>query len=143
MKHTLPFTRASSGGAPRRLRVRGGFTLAELMVSVVVITVGVLALAGSSVGVLRQMRYGHQSALAAMVAQSRMENLRSRSCSAYANNSPTTVTTRGMTETYVINPNTITNPNSLRMAAVVETVTYVPRLGVTKKLGMVGWIPCV
>jgi len=44
----------------------------ELIVSVTVITVGLLALAGSSVGVLRQMRSGNQAALASAVAARRL-----------------------------------------------------------------------
>lgn len=123
-----------------RVRARAGFTLAELMVSVVIITVGLLALAGSSIGVLRQMRSGNQAALASIVAQARMETIRSKGCSSLASG---TATTRGMSEEWTINPGSVANPNPARIAAVVETVTYVPRLGVTKKLGLSGWVPCV
>jgi Tfp pilus assembly protein PilV len=105
-----------------------------------IITVGVLAMAGSSVGVLRQMRMGNQSSLAAAVAQARLENIRSRSCTALASG---TAVTRGLSEAWTINPSGVTNPNATRVAAVVETVTYVPRRGVTKKLGLTGWVPCI
>jgi prepilin-type N-terminal cleavage/methylation domain-containing protein len=126
--------------AARRLRARSGFTLMELIVSVTVITVGLLALAGSSVGVLRQMRSGNQAALASAVAARRLETIRSMSCSSLASG---TATTRGLAEAWTINPAGVANPNPLRLKAVVETVTYVPRQGVTKKFGLTGWVPCV
>jgi len=112
----------------------------ELIVSVTVITVGLLALAGSSVGVLRQMRSGNQAALASAVAARRLETLRSMSCTSLASGS---ATTRGLDEAWTINPASVTNPNTTRLTAVVETVTYVPRQGVTKKFGLTGWVPCV
>lgn len=141
MKHRPPFraTVVADRGAQPRFRSRAGFTLAELMVSVVIITVGLLALAGSGVGVLRQMRSGNQAALASAVAQARLEAIRSRSCASLSSGS---ATTRGLDEAWTINPGGIANPNPARLAAVVETVTYVPRLGVTKKLGLTGWVPC-
>jgi prepilin-type N-terminal cleavage/methylation domain-containing protein len=123
-----------------RPRSRAGFTLAELMVSMVIITIGVLAMAGSSVGVLRQMRFGNQSALASAVAQARFERIRSVPCTSLASG---TAVTRGMNEAWTINPGSIPNPSAARLAAVVETVTYVPRRGVTRKLGLTGWVPCV
>jgi len=46
-------------------------------------------------------------------------------------------------EAWTINPASVTNPNTTRLTAVVETVTYVPRQGVTKKFGLTGWVPCV
>jgi prepilin-type N-terminal cleavage/methylation domain-containing protein len=130
----------AGASAHRRFRARSGFTLAELMVSVVIITVGVLALAGSSVGVIRQMRSGNQSALAAAVAQARLENIRSRSCTSLTSG---TATTRGMSEEWTINSGSVANPAPARIVAVAETVTYVPRRGVTKTLGLTGWVPCI
>src|SRR5262245_55182985 len=124
----------------RQVRPRSGFTLMELIVSVTVITVGLLALAGSSVGVLRQMRSGNQAALASAVAQARLEKVRSMSCTSLASG---TATTRGLSEAWTINPGGVANPNPSRMKAVVETVTYVPRRGDTKKFGLTGWVPCV
>ena len=112
---------------------RDGFTLAEVVISMVILSVGLLALASGSMGVMRQMRAGNQAAIAAMVAQSRMEKMRSRMCS---NISSGTGTTSGMSEKWTV------NSLSARMSAVAETVTYVPRPGVTKKLGMNGVVPC-
>jgi prepilin-type N-terminal cleavage/methylation domain-containing protein len=136
MIRPLSFAAARTRRAPMpRLRSRAGFTLAELIVSVVIITVGVLSLAGSSVGVVRQMRSGNQSTLAATVAQSRLEKIRSRPCAGLSSGDSVT---RGMSEKWVVS-----TPSASRMTAVAETVTYSPRNGVTKQLALVGWVPCI
>lgn len=112
---------------------RDGFTLAEVVIAMVILSVGLLALASGSMGVIRQMRSGNQAAMAAMVAQSRMEKMRSRTCSSISTG---TATTNGMAEKWSV------SSLSARISAVTETVTYVPRPGVTKKLGMNGVVPC-
>jgi prepilin-type N-terminal cleavage/methylation domain-containing protein len=116
--------------SPRR---RDGFTMPELMIAIIVICVGLLSLATGSMGVLRQMRWGNQSALAAIVATARMENMRSKGCNAIASG---TTTTRGLPEKWVITP--ITS----RASAVVESVTYVPRPGLTRYVEMKSVVPC-
>ena len=65
---------------PDGLRARSGHTLVELVVSVLVLAVGLLALTGASAVVARQLNGGAQLALAATVAQSRFETMRSRDC---------------------------------------------------------------
>lgn len=117
-------------GAPRR---RDGFTVAEVIVAMVILSVGLLALASGSVGVVRQMRAGNQAAIASMVAQSRLEKMRSRTCS---NISSGTATTTGLSEKWTV------ASSSSRISTVAETVTYVPRAGVTKKLGINTIVPC-
>lgn len=114
-------------------RRRDGFTLVEVVVAMIILTVGLLALASGSMGVIRQMRAGNQAATAAMVAQSRMEKMRSRTCSSLSTG---TGTTSGMAESWKV------TSLSTRVSAVAETVTYVPRPGVTKKLGLTGVVPC-
>ena len=113
---------------------RGGFTIIELVVSIIIITVGVLALATGSAGVAKQMRAGNQSSLAAVIAQSRLETIRSLGCSSLSNGS---ATTRGMTEKW-----TITWITS-RSRAVTESVTYTPRAKVSKTLGLRSVVPCL
>jgi len=121
--------------SPRRARLqaRGGFTIVELVVAIIIITVGVLALATGSAGVAKQMRSGNQSALAAVVAQSRLETIRSLGCS---NLSSGTATTRGMTEKWSV------SFISGRARAVTESVTYVPRAQTTRTIGMRSVVPC-
>lgn len=120
------------GLSSRRLRARSGFTIAEVIVSILIITVGVLALASGSAGILRQMRAGNQAVLAANAAQLRVEDARSRSCASLTSGS---AATRGMTEKW-----TISSVGTIK--AIAETVTYQPRAGTTKKLGINGLIPC-
>jgi hypothetical protein len=86
------------------------------------------------------MRFGNQSALASAVAQARLENIRSRACSSLTSGS---AVTRGMSEEWTINSGSVANPVPLRLAVVAETVTYTPRRGVIKKLGLTGWVPCI
>jgi prepilin-type N-terminal cleavage/methylation domain-containing protein len=119
---------------PAPSRRRDGFTMPELLIAIVVICVGLLSLATGSTGVLRQMRYGNQSALAAIVATARMENVRSQGCNVVGTGG--TATTRGLSEKWVIT--TI----SSRALAVVESVTYVPRAGLTRYVEMKSVVPC-
>lgn len=138
MRLSRRFDRAPVQLVSRRragLRSRGGFTIVELVVAIIIITVGVLALATGSAGVAKQMRAGNQSSLAAVIAQSRLETIRSLGCSSL---SPTgSATTRGMTETW-----TITWISS-RSRAVVENVTYVPRAKASKTLTIRSVVPCL
>lgn len=115
------------------LQARGGFTIIELIVAIIIMTVGVLALATGSAGVAKQMRAGNQTALAAVIGQGRLETIRSLGCSSLANG---TATTRGMTEKW--NITTI----SARARAVTETVTYVPRAKVTRTVAFRSVVPC-
>lgn len=113
---------------------RDGFTLAEVVIAMVILSVGLLALAGGSLGVIRQMRAGNQSARAAMVAQSRFEKMRSRPCSNLSNGS---ATTSGLSERWGVNSSL-----SARYTTIAETVSYTPRPGVTKTFVVKGLTPC-
>jgi prepilin-type N-terminal cleavage/methylation domain-containing protein len=115
------------------MRSRSGFTLPELMVAIMIITVGVLALASSSAGTLKQMRAGNTATLAAMAAQSRMETIRSMGCNSISSGS---ATTRGMSEVWAV------SSISAKIYAVRETVTYTPRAGATSKVGVWAVVPC-
>jgi len=120
---------------PRRavLQSRGGFTIIELVVAIIIMTVGVLALATGSAGVAKQMRAGNQVALASVVAQARLETIRSLGCISLANG---TASTRGMTEKWAI------TWLSSRSRVVTESVTYVPRAKVSRTLAMRSVVPC-
>jgi len=117
------------------LRSRGGFTIVELVVAIIIITVGVLALATGSAGVAKQMRAGNQSSIAAVVAQSRMETIRSLGCSSLS--STGSATTRGMTENWTI------TWISARARSVKESVTYVPRAQKTAAVVLRSVVPCL
>ena len=55
---------------------RRAFTLVEVMVAVILLTVGVLALVGSSAMVSRMIGKGRGATVAAQVATARLEQLR-------------------------------------------------------------------
>jgi len=61
-----------------------GFTLVEVLVAALVLTVGVLALEGTALGVERMVASGDRMERAAAAAGSRLEGLRSVSCAAMA-----------------------------------------------------------
>ncbi len=106
----------------------------ELLIAIILISIGLLSLAGGAVGVLRQMRWGNQSAIAAIVATQRMETIRSQGCNLIGTGG--TATTRKMPEKWVI---TAINGKA---QAVVESVTYTPRPGLTRYVEMRSVVPC-
>lgn len=78
---------------------RAGFTLVELIVAIIILTIGVLGLAGSAAVVTRQIGSGNQLTIAAGVSQSRFETLAAQTC---ANATGGPVTTRGITENWSV-----------------------------------------
>lgn len=78
-------------------RRRTGMSLVELIVGIVVLTIGMLGLAGVSTVVLRQMNGSANQTLATTLAQSRFEKFEGRPCASIAGG---TATTRGVTETW-------------------------------------------
>ena len=57
-------------------RNRRGFTIAEVLVAIVMLTVGVMALVGSSAAVTRMVGRGRNDTVAGQVATARVERLR-------------------------------------------------------------------
>ena len=53
-----------------------GFTLIEVMVAIVILTVGLLALAGATANVTRMVGHGKWATVASQVAIQRLENVR-------------------------------------------------------------------
>ncbi|MBX6331173.1 MAG: prepilin-type N-terminal cleavage/methylation domain-containing protein [Gemmatimonadaceae bacterium] len=109
----------STRRAPRR-RARRGFTLIELVVAIMIMTVGVLGLASTATVVARQLGGAAQQTIAANVAARRLELLRSRHCTALASGS---AVTRGMTEHWGV-ASAVPIPGGVSVAHVVDTVTY-------------------
>ncbi|MGQ0714203.1 MAG: type IV pilus modification PilV family protein [Gemmatimonadaceae bacterium] len=68
--------RAVSRAATRR----SGFTIMELIVAIVILSIGILGLAASSGIVMRMIGGGTHQTVAASVAQTRFETLRALSC---------------------------------------------------------------
>ena len=78
---------------------RAGFTLVELLVAMMVFAVGMLALAATAASVTRMMGGAKRQTLAATVAQSRLEKLRSSPCASLVSG---TETVRGVTNTWTV-----------------------------------------
>lgn len=87
-------------------RDRRGFTLVELIVGMVLLTIGVMGLVGVSALSIRQSTTADRHSVAANVAASRMERLRALPCASIAAGS---ATTRGITESWTILATTTTS----------------------------------
>jgi prepilin-type N-terminal cleavage/methylation domain-containing protein len=106
-----------------------GFTIVEVLVAVVVLSVGVIALMGSSALTTRMIGQGRRTTMAMEVATRRLETLRAFAtttnppCTAggFASGGP--VTANGVTETWIV-------PGAGTSRAVSAIVTY-PRAGGT------------
>ena len=99
----------------RRARARAGFTLLEMMVAVVILTVGMLGLVGTSAVITRQVGGGAAQTVASQVIANRLEKFRSLGCSQIQSNSETT---RGVHERWT------TGAKINRVLFVVDTITY-------------------
>lgn len=101
------------------MTTRKGFSLIELMVAIMILTVGLLGLAASSAVATQMIGAGGRHTLAASVAQSRFEMLRRGRCAALTSGSSYT---RGVSESWQI--------DSVRASAFITArVTYQTRRG--------------
>lgn len=128
-----PIVRRPPG--PRRLmKPRTGMSLVEMLVAIILLGVGLLAMAALSVVVNAQTRNARSQQVAAMVVQSRLDSLSSIRCAALApsgTQSGTTVT-RGVTEKW-----SVTDGNDVKI--IRDTVTFAAR---KNPLAYVSLIPC-
>lgn len=85
-------------------RARSGVTLVEVIISIVMITIGVMGLLGSAASVSTQMGGGVRQTVAASIAQSRIDSLSSLACAqlAVAGVASGTSTKRGVKETWSV-----------------------------------------
>jgi prepilin-type N-terminal cleavage/methylation domain-containing protein len=90
-------TRLSRVTLPRR----SGFTVMELIVAIVILSIGLLGLAATSGSVMRLIGGGSHQTVAANVALARFERLRSLSCGRMANGS---ATNRQVQEVWTVTP---------------------------------------
>jgi len=107
---------------------RQGFTIVEVLVSMVVLSAGVMALVSSSALVTRMVGTGQHVTRAVQVSEQRLEGLRQRARStavpcANMVNGTTAATTDNLLESY-----TIAQPGGGTVRTLTSTVTYnVPR----------------
>ena len=122
----------NSHAARRAAAKREGFTLVELIVAILILSVGLLGMASTSAVVLRQMSGGAKQSIAAAVAQSRMEILRANRCGTATSG---TATTRGLSESWTVTP--LTRSDSVRVV-----VSWTARSGITRTNSYNSRIPC-
>ena len=120
-------TRRASRRAPRR-----GFTLVELIAAIIILVVGVLGLASTAAVVMRQINGSAMQTRAALIAQSRLERLRSGNCALL--NSGTAVSS-GITERW-------SSGVQNRSAWILVTVSWTER-GRSRSVSFGSRRPCV
>ncbi len=89
----------------RPMSNRPGVTLVELLVATVIISIGLLAIVGTSAAIARSLGQARTDNLAAIYAESRVERIAGTSCAGLTLGSWTTATTRGVTEKYKVENN--------------------------------------
>ncbi|HEY2378402.1 MAG TPA: prepilin-type N-terminal cleavage/methylation domain-containing protein [Gemmatimonadaceae bacterium] len=82
-----------------RIRARRGWTLVELLVALMVFSVGALAMVATSANVITLMTAAKNRSLAASLAEARFERMRSQSCSAHTSDS---AKTNGINQTWTV-----------------------------------------
>ena len=115
----------------RKMEGRGGFTLVEVMVAMLILTVGLLGMATTSAVVIKQMGDAGRMGVAATIAQSRMEKLRIANCKVASSG---TNSVRSVTESWRVTPQT-------RSALIAVTVTYKTRNG-SRSQSYQSTVPC-
>ena len=121
--------RAGGGSA------RGGFTIIELIVAIMILVVGVLGLAGTAGMVSRMVGGAAQQTIAANVASSRFEKLRSVPCAQVTSG---TAATRGMAEKWT----TTVSSGNAKLYAVTNAITYTAAGGRSRTLTFQSYVPC-
>ena len=81
MKHTMAATVRSRGGSAARAARGSGFTLLELMFSIVLLVIGITAISRLTVGVTRQANFQRECALATEGARAMLERIQAESFS--------------------------------------------------------------
>ena len=82
------------------MKSQRGFTLVELMIALIIFSVGLLALASTASAIMTMMGSSQSRTLASGIAQSRFERVRATACASRASGS---ATQRGIAESWVLN----------------------------------------
>ena len=113
-------------------RARRGLTLIEVIIAIIVMSIGIMGLAGTATYVATQMGGGGAQTVAAAMASRVSDSLAARRCSALVAGSQTR---RGVTMSWVVT-------DSSRTKWVTSQVRYTPKRGATKTLNYVTVIQC-
>ena len=116
----------------RRHVARRGFTLVEVIVAIVVLSIGVLGLAGTASYVTMQMYGAREQTIAANMATKVIDSLAARRCTDIVGG---TQTRRGVTVTWTVG-------DSLRTRWVNQTVQYRPKRGPMRTANYTAVIQC-
>ena len=117
---------------PARRQQRGGFTLIEMIIAIIVMSIGILGLAGTATYVATQMGGGGAQTVAASLATKVADSVSARRCTSIVGG---TQTKRGVTVTWTV-------ADSSRTKWLTEQVTYTPKRGPTKTFNYVTVIQC-
>ena len=115
-----------------RRQQRGGFTLIEMIIAIIVMSIGILGLAGTATYVATQMGGGGAQTVAASLATKVADSLSARRCASIVGG---TQTKRGVTVTWTV-------ADSSRTKWLTEQVQYTPKRGPTKTFNYVTVIQC-
>jgi Tfp pilus assembly protein PilV len=113
--------------APRRrrglARNRKGLSIIEVIIAMIVLTFGLLGMAGFSMTLTRQFKASTKQETAALLVQSRIDSVASIRCQALApsGNQTGSQTVLGVTEKWVI-----ADGNDIKV--LTDTVTFTPRV---------------
>ena len=111
---------------------RRGFTLIEMIIAIIVMSIGIMGLAGTATYVATQMGGGSAQTIAAAMATKVSDSLAARRCAAIVDG---TQTRRGVTATWVV-------ADSTRTKWVTSTIQYKPKRRATKTINYVTVIQC-
>lgn len=120
--------------AKRSLGLRAGFTVVEIIVAIMVLSIGVLGLASTAAVVQRQMASGERQSAAAAIAQSRFDMLTSVNCQSLAATTGTATWRHG----HVKEEWTVSAINN-NVRQITETITLT---SYKKPLVYTTYIPC-
>lgn len=130
----MPVTARRTAG-PRVAPARRGITLIELLVAMSILSIGLMAIAGVSGSIARSLGESRGETLAATAAMARFELVAGTACTSLTLASPTDVTSRGITERYVI----LDNGNNTRL--IIDSVSWKTRRG-TRRAAFTTILPC-
>lgn len=115
----------------RRSGSRRGYTLVEMLVAIMLFTIGLLAMAGTASLVTVALAGSRTRSVAAAVAESRFDRLRAQACSAHTSG---TAVTRGVREDWSV--------QQLARADDVTVVVTIKSNRRTKTQSFRTYIPC-